>query len=137
MSIHVSWFDDEQTTLFVQYMADWTLEEFINSANTSYEMMESVTHEVDIIQDLTRTRGFPTRLISSARHIENRAHPRRRYMIFIGLPAFLKQLIHIASMFAPKASADIFYCNTLDEARTRLDSLRAALSSDGEPGSQP
>ena len=128
MGIHVSWHNSDQAILMVEYDAEWTLTDYYASVEKSYELMESVKHAVDIVQDASKMSSFPTRLISAAHYTEGRAHPRRRYMVIFGLHAFVRIILESSKRVAPNATKDMYFVNTKDEALSLLQKLTNPLS---------
>jgi hypothetical protein len=125
MGITVKWYDETHTLLFVQYDVEWTMNDFRESIETSYNLMETVEHPVDIIQDLSQMRHFPVVLMSMGRFTEAKAHPRKRYMIMAGANMFVEKLIGVAKVIAPSVTEDLHFVPTLDQAFIKLDALRA------------
>lgn len=126
MGINVQWYDDAKTILFVQYEAEWTIEDFYDSITRSYDLMETVEHPVDIVQDLTQMQFFPVRLIAMSRFTEAKAHPRKRYMILAGASLFVEKMLDVAKKLAPTVMDDSHFAGSVEAAFRLLDELRAA-----------
>ncbi|MCA9912945.1 MAG: hypothetical protein KC496_06335 [Anaerolineae bacterium] len=124
MAITVRWLNEDHNCLVVAYNDFWTLEEFKQTVDISYELMDSVTHTVHIIQDVSHMKGLPRNVLSLAQYTEGRSHPRRGKTYLVSLPMPAAILLDVAKLLAPHATRDFVHTSTLQEA---IELLQAQL----------
>lgn len=124
MPIELFWGNSEQTVLYAQFGETWTLEEFHTLIDEMYEMISAARHTVHIINDFSRSRSSPNRLLSLGPHIERRKAINTGIHIIIGATAFLKSMIHAAQRMYLTDSR-IYLVNSVDEAYQIIQEYRA------------
>ncbi|GEM_PF-1669663 len=98
------------------YAGRWALDELYEKAKQANLTIGEVTHSVDLIINMRNNTTTPTKLLSSARHINELVQPNQRFTIIVSAPPFMKALLRIAIQIIPKIMANLRYVNTLDEA---------------------
>ncbi|MBC7869281.1 MAG: hypothetical protein H7Y09_00465 [Chitinophagaceae bacterium] len=116
MTISVYWHDENKQIVRIEYSEMWSLDELYKISLKSHQMVGEVSHQVDILVDLRRSRVAPTQLLSSARYVNSLVQPNQGLIVTVGAPTFLKALIRVAGRIMPQVTAKLRYVNTLDEA---------------------
>jgi hypothetical protein len=124
MAIDVQWMTPEKEVLLVIYGERWSLEDYYLAIDRSTQMMDEVNHLVHIIQDASGMKEYPTKLLSAGSYTEKKAHPRRGIMIMVGLNRFIQSLLNIGKVIAPKATQDMYFVETMEQAKKKLSELR-------------
>lgn len=131
MHHEVFWYDDEKTILYQRYLRGFGLADFYQVAETSAKMLATVPHTVDIIietQSLPKMSGmFP-----AAQHVNRIVPPNQRLVVAVGTNSLLRSMVEISRKIAPKATENIHFVDTLDDALAFIHGHRARLAAQTE-----
>src|SRR5690606_21313351 len=94
----------------------WTLDDFYGSAKVTYDMVESVDHEVYLILDGRKITVAPPRLLSSLGYMEQMTHERVRFVVGTSNSTFLRGLVTLARLIVPGLSKKMYPVKSLEEA---------------------
>lgn len=116
MGIAIYWHDDTKTIMRLDFIGEWTLDEFYESTRQTYFMIGEVPYIVDLVINMSENKVTPAKILSSARHMNELVQPNQRLTIMVSVPPFMKALIKVANHIMPKITEKLRYVNTLDEA---------------------
>jgi hypothetical protein len=128
MPIQIQWDDDEQTRIYNKVTGVLTWEDIDEMTNTFNAMVDTVSHNVYILQDLRECQGLPKGILARGRDIlRQKRHPRVKTMVQIGFSPELRVLwsafLTVTRWFTHQSQ--FLLANTPEEARQLLDALAA------------
>jgi hypothetical protein len=128
MHHEVFWFDEERTIVCQRFLRGFTLADVYHGAETSAQMLATVDHPVDIIIE---AHGIPKMagIFQLAQHVNRIVPPNQRLVVGVGTNNLLRSMVEISSKVAPKATENIHFVDTLDDALALIESYRAHLKS--------
>lgn len=115
MNAIVTWNDPQKTILMVQITCEWNLDNLQQTAHTIREHINSVDHDVDVIVDARELCFRQTNLISRFTDLDRGRVNNRRYVTIIGLNPYLKTLLRVAGIFAPKTLSNVHFVDSYVE----------------------
>ncbi len=120
MAIDIRWLNKDKTILIQSYSGMWTLREYRNAAESVYAMLNSVSHRVDIVVDLTDSATLTADLLTYARQEANeetvRIHNNQRRTTVVGASLLLRTMIEFASEAVPWVNPNAEYMDSMEEA---------------------
>jgi hypothetical protein len=122
MGITVTWDNEAQTVLRADLRGRWNLEEFRQQMRLAGQMVNSVSHPVSVVVDLTGSNALPDNLIQSVAQIVHGKSPHppnvERYVI-IGAGRFVQSLYRaFAKVYGEGMLHNkLVFVQTMDEAR--------------------
>jgi hypothetical protein len=117
MGIKLIWDNDEKTILRRVLLGRWTAEEYLNSVNRAYKLLNGLDHTVHLIIDGTQENRTPTNILSIIRNIDDKIAPNQGMVVLVGVDDTYKSIAKAARKLAPRAMQNRHYANTLDDAR--------------------
>ncbi len=115
MSITVKWANPEETTIHIVFRGHWELPEFHTAAQQAFEMIDSVSKQVDIIVDIQQGNRLPGDFISALRRVSFRKHANFRMLVLVGANTFVRAIAN-AVRKVWRRQARFAMADTLDEA---------------------
>jgi hypothetical protein len=125
MSIHIEWHDEGQTILIQTYKGDWTINDYIDVVNRTFNLIDPLSHPVDVIADMTCSGRNPVHFISAGPYIRNKISPNQHMIVVVGANEFIRKMGVIAQRMAPHVVRNMHFVNTLDEAFLHIDYYQA------------
>ncbi|MBC7870981.1 MAG: hypothetical protein H7Y09_09100 [Chitinophagaceae bacterium] len=126
MPTYLMWDDEAHTILTQKYDGVCTLDEFHQIVDDSSKMLATVPHEVDLIIDMTTMSISAGRLLSAVTHVEGKVPPNQRLLLVVCAPAFIRAIVRVATKIAPKATRNLHFLDTLDQAHDIIGRFRQA-----------
>jgi len=120
MPSQVVWFNQEKTIIRHIYTHDISLQDYYDTIDINAEMLAGVSHPVDMIIDLSNGEMKFNRLLSAAKYVESNTPENQRLVIVVNGSSYLRAVIQIAATFAPKATRNIVFVDTLDKALAHI-----------------
>jgi len=112
----MDWNNPEHTIILVTFDGVWESADIYRMINKGVSMLKSVNHPVDSIFDFTRSTFSPTNLLSAAEKMENDLQENNRLAVIVKANVYIRSIIKVAKIFAPKALENIYFVNTLEQA---------------------
>jgi hypothetical protein len=113
----VEWGTPQQTVIIQTYTGNWTIQDQLAIADQSKALSETVPHQVHVIVDVRKAYGVPKMLVSQiAPELERRVPQNQGQLVVVGASKFIQGLIEIAKMVAPRATDNLHFVRTLDQA---------------------
>ncbi len=121
MSITVKWVDSQKKKIIhFEYRNEWTWDEVFQQIEKSQQMMDTVSHKVATIIDLTNTQKLPSGSMDAMGKIFSRAiHPNdSTIIVFLNAHALTKAMLDFFAIRDPDAVnfREFIHARTLDEA---------------------
>ncbi len=126
MPITLQWYNDEKRILIQEFTGNWSLDEYYPIIDESFTRAEASPYTIFMISDHTNNTSPPTRLLSIAGYMNKRTSDNTQLQIVIGANTFIKTLAKIGEKFAPKATKDLRWVNTFDEALNLIENYETA-----------
>lgn len=124
MGIKVLWDNPEHTIVRYEFGPKWTWRDLNDASDAGTAWLDSVDHRVDFIADLSQTDHLPGDFMSHAGRIAGGSHPRRGIVVVVAASPFLRGLSNTLGRLYRKATRDLRFADTLDEAREIIASER-------------
>ena len=118
MTHEVFWDNETKTVLRQEYYDSPTVEEIVEVATKTNEMLKTVSHPVHLIIQ-QQHRGLRERqaFIKAADQLESHVAPNQGIVIVIDPSIALQFSIKSMALVAPKAATQVHQVHTLEEAR--------------------
>ena len=123
MAIEVSWYNDEKTILYIDYLNRWTLEEFHDMLQKSNRLTDGSRPFV-VIGDFSKSSMIPNGLLSTGRRIEQITPSHRLMLILVQPNTLMQMLVRTVSKIYPKMVNNASIVGSLNEA---LEQAQAKL----------
>ncbi|NDJ77945.1 MAG: hypothetical protein GYB65_16975 [Chloroflexi bacterium] len=96
-SITTEWDNEQKTAIRVTYQPGWTWDDVEHNMTVELELLESVSHRVDVIEDFRGTRLPPgaVRQLPKIAESPPYTHPNSGLVIMVGDVTFLDKLVAI------------------------------------------
>lgn len=127
MSVHSSWYTNDQTIIHIQFMNRWQWTDFHQAFSQSRHLVSQVDHPVDILMDFTLSEHIPNGAISEVRRAAHDVHPNRRFVMVIGMSKMLDMLFRIVKQIYPSATEKMHTADSIEQAIAKLETLRSIL----------
>jgi hypothetical protein len=134
MGITVTWDNDDRTVIRQIYEGDWDIADYYQAVMTTQRLAGEIDHPFDLILDLTRARRSSISLLSAARRVENNVPPNRRRAVVVRADAYLKAIIQVGRRIAPRAGSEVYFADTLDDARALIAGWSRTTPASVTPG---
>lgn len=118
MGIFSNWDNHEKTVMLQVFDGQWTLEDFLRGNERVRAEVESVSHIVHVIWDLTASVGVPKNLLSAARQTEKNVGAVANVGIIVIAQARMLDtlLIRPATGLMPKFQEKVRYVDNMHQA---------------------
>lgn len=130
MPIKIVWGNDEKTIVTHIYVGKWTLDEFHQAVDENAALMNSVSHPVDMIADLTQSDGLPPRMLSAVGSVLRKTPKNQGMSVVVGADRFVTIMLDVALTIAPKLKSTYRHAPTLDEAYAIIEENKLATIGD-------
>ncbi|MFN8375696.1 MAG: hypothetical protein U0694_22850 [Anaerolineae bacterium] len=125
MSISSGWDNDEKTVLLSVYPRQWEWNEEYRSVAVINTLVESVSHEVAVINDLTETIQLPPAAFMHLRALLVNRHPRICCTVLVGMrPGVREMWMAFEELYRPSLRYKTYMSAcSVDEARSLLSRM--------------
>ena len=127
--IDVYWDDNEKTIVRHDYTESWTWEDYIQAANKTREMMDSVSYTVDVIMDLGERGMMPeVAFFEGCSMTDAQKHSNAGLKIAISSSNFGKDFGNLFNRLYPDMSDSLHirFASSLPEAYSMIQNVRVA-----------
>lgn len=125
MAIEVIWDNEKKTVLRSIYGETWTWDDWAEADRTTRQMLATVAHPVDFIEDARHT-TIPANTLSQlpeiARHSPGLTSSQVRKVVVVGTAAYLHVVVGVFKRVYPQTAQHVFVAETLEEAYNILAS---------------
>ena len=117
MPIRTFWSDQNKIVIHVVFEDRWDVHDFERMIEDVRQMRATVHHRFDVILDFTTSySGHNLNLLSSISRIDDIISNHTGITLLVKAPAYIKYLVGVVEKIAPRITADLHLCDTLDEA---------------------
>lgn len=125
MAIQVVWDDEAKTILRQIYSGRLTLQDYITATDLVAQMAKTVPYTVHSIMDRTDVTSAPNIVLPAMRYANSHVPPNLGIRTVINGDTFTHVIVDIGRRVAPRLIHDIYFVNTLDEARAIITKFSA------------
>ncbi len=127
MTLKAEWANPEKTIILQTLEGDWTLNDVFSLMENADQMISEVDHKVDLIADLTTTHFTKFNLLSTLGRVQrSNQSPNMGRIAVVNANHYLKTLTHVAAKVTPRATDNIVFVDTVEEAFTVLQQSQKA-----------
>ena len=101
-------------------IGDWTFEDYMSSAKETQALTASVPHTVHVIIDFSRSRSYPTKMLSAGSSLDRNLPPNQGMLLVVQVPPYIRAVFDIMSKLYPKIAENSFEVNSLEEALAKI-----------------
>lgn len=128
MPIEAYWTDDSKTLIQYNFVAEWSVEEFFTASYNTHDMVRSVDHQVDVLVDLSLSKGNPAQLTmipnSRIHDLNNNTASNLGFVIVIGAGPMWVSVIDICLLILTEIKARLYILPTEEIAHQFLQERR-------------
>jgi len=127
-NIDVRWHTDKGCILLLTFEQGWTWETFVHAGYQCNDMMDTVSHPVIQVFDMSQTDNIPGNMFKHRRPIfSSDIHPNLQQVIIGGANKYMQAVYRALTNVLPAALVNgwhITFADTLEEALALVDSAR-------------
>lgn len=120
MNVVVEWFDAEKQILLQSYRGDWGSADIHYAVETSFEMAETVDHDIFIITVFEKKSRSPKYLLDMANYLRDKSIPNVRLAFLVRPDVYLTSVIGLAHFLIPHYVSGLRVTHSLDDALTQI-----------------
>lgn len=120
MPVQVIWDDEAHTILRQIYTGHLKLSDYMEASDEVGRMAKTVSHTVHSIMDRTGIISTPNVLLPALRYANNNLPPNIGIRVVVKGSTFTRLLVDIGRRAAPRVSKQVFFVDTVQEARTLI-----------------
>ena len=128
MPIEISWFDDEKTILFGNFVGDWTWEDYSQGFFDTIELAQGIKYRLDQIIDLSQSGAIPSG--QAVAHINrNREFAKSLQIhltVFVGANSIFRGLFSSAAITKQQKPSRLFV-DSIEDAYALIKADREKL----------
>lgn len=125
MGIHITWANDEKTIICHTYDAEWTVTDYYHLIDRHVKELATVSHTVDIINDLRNVATVPESILSAIRHAIRVAPLNEGINVMVGATMLIQMLVGSANISVKGETPSLIQTSTLEEAFAIIQKERA------------
>lgn len=116
MPVRMDWDNADRNVIRVTFEGQWDKGDIYRMIDKGVSMLATVNHKVDSIFDFTHSTFSPRKLLGSVDHMENTHSPNERLVIIVNANVYIRSLINVARLLAPKTFAHVHFVDSLNAA---------------------
>ena len=124
MPFQVTWDDKEKTIVVQTYSGKVLVEDYYDAIDKSAELLSSVQHPVDLIMDTSEAKTDMKGFLTAASYANKKVPENQRLVIVVAADRFMQTMARIAGTIAPKAAENVYFVDTLEDARNVITEYR-------------
>jgi hypothetical protein len=124
MPYQVTWDDEEQTIAVQTYSGTATMKDYYQAIDESAQLLSSVDHTVDLIMDLTAMKSDLKGFLTAVSYANKQVPANQRLVVVVGANRFVQTMGRIAGTIAPKATENVYFVDTLEDAHRVITEYR-------------
>jgi hypothetical protein len=126
MGIHTGWWDSQRTILVWTFEGTWGWDEFNRHLLACHQEARALGHRYDAISDMSRCYLLPAGAVTRAHLAAKYAPANLGAMVVVGLRPIFSASVRAFRRIHPRLAGDLYTTNTMQEAITLVERLRAA-----------
>ncbi len=116
MPIVTEWYNEEKTIILYRVLGDWTAQDIQQMAQDVDELLEGITHKVDLISDFSEAGKPPTNLIAITRELTTNQPPQFLGVYVVGIHHYLELVLTILRRVYPRHLHNFTTTDSIEEA---------------------
>jgi hypothetical protein len=120
MSITVQWDNEQHTLLRWDFIGVWDWDDFLAAQKEANELINSVSHTVNVIGDVSKSYHLPPGAIGRFRTYRRDDPENTGRVVVVGASIYIKTMVDIFRGMFPNTGGNFTFANSLDEARSIL-----------------
>jgi hypothetical protein len=116
MAYRAFWDNDEKTILRQVFYDRATVTDYYQVNDECIAMMNEQPHTVDLILDVTDAKIDMTGFLAAIGSVEKKVPANQRLVVIVKANQFIQTMAKVASQFAKRATANVYFVDTLEEA---------------------
>jgi hypothetical protein len=117
MTIQIGWADPEKTILRMDFIKNWTWDDYQEAGVRGKALTEDIPYKFTIVMDFTDSGPMPQHAFTHFKRGLNNQHPNRRMVLVISKHRMLAEsMISVLLKLYPKA-AKIHFARSFEEAQ--------------------
>lgn len=114
--VRMDWDNADRKVIRVTFEGNWDKKDIHRMIDKGVSMLDTVNHTVDSIFDFTHSAFSPRNLLGSVDGMENAHNHNARLVIFVNANLYIRSLINVARLLAPKTFAQVHFVDSLSAA---------------------
>ena len=119
--IDVYWVDEGKTIVRYDFEGKWTWDDLYPAYNQAIEMETSVSHRVDVVLDMTKSRTLPANVLMHMKNISDKQPDNIGLSIFVSDSRFINSLYKVGTRFYSKIEYYFRIAPTMEEAMAMIE----------------
>lgn len=122
MKVNVDWDNDEQSIVRYTFDSDWNWQDLYTAMDNAGKMIETVSHRVDVLMDLSNANIIPKNAISQIkRGYDNPKSPNIGVTVVVTPNSFMNAIVLMAKkVWGDKGEWELEFVKTLDDAYSTI-----------------
>lgn len=121
MPIFVEWLNEQSCTIVISIVKQWSWEDIFSAIERCHAMMDSVSHPVCTIFDVSQSATWPTNPFKNLQKANEMTHPRSHIVTIVGLPPFYRGFVSVFQKMRGFSNPNgVFFFPKLEEAQLFL-----------------
>jgi hypothetical protein len=133
MPVQVVWDDEAQTVVRQIYEGHTILDDYISATDEVARLAKTVPHTIHSVMDRTRIVRTPGSMLPAMRYANQHVPPNLGLRIVLKASMFTRIIVDVGRRVAPHLVQNLFFVETLDEARALIEKHRSDQSKPSEP----
>jgi hypothetical protein len=113
----IEWDNEEKTILRTTYEGNMLLEEYYRVTDETFEALSHVPHTVHTIMLRQNVRSVPATMSKVLQYANKKTPPNLGINVIVGATTSTKMIVKIGRVIAPKLAKEVYFANSLEEAR--------------------
>jgi hypothetical protein len=120
MAVRMDWDTFEREIIRVTFIGEWDVDDIHRMFNKRDSMMETVTHPVHQILDMTASTSWPDNLLSVRSRAELPANQKGNLILVVNPGNYILSVANIMQALAPSLFEGVHFVNSIDEAYAKI-----------------
>jgi hypothetical protein len=113
----IEWDNEEKTILLMIYEGNMLLEEYYRVTDQTFEAISPLSHTVHTIMLRQNVKSVPATMSKVLQYANKKTTPNLGINVIVGATAMTKMLVRLAKVIAPRLAKEVYFANSLEEAR--------------------
>jgi hypothetical protein len=122
MPIRVGWGNEERTFIYVQFVGEWTWEDYYQAYETWLQLVKGVSHNVSTLANFSDSRGIPQGALTHFHKTFTVVGEKGGEFIVVGADTMIITFGHMLKKMNPKLQGILRTMETIEDAREYLAS---------------
>lgn len=114
--VRMDWDNADRKVIRVTFEGNWDKKDIYRMIDKGVSMLNTVNHKVDSIFDFTNSTFSPRNLLDSVDRMESTHSQNERLVIIVNSNLYIRSLINVARLLAPKTFAHVHFVDSLNAA---------------------